>query len=103
MSDRVLIPLPGIGTLDLPREVYEASLRLAGGSPHEPAAATTDSEPLLNASEMAREPKLPKSCIYEKARTREIPSVRVGKHVRFRRSAVFAALGATASEASSRA
>jgi hypothetical protein len=27
MTDRILIPLPGIGTLELEREVYEAALR----------------------------------------------------------------------------
>lgn len=105
MSDRVLIPLPGIGTLALSAEAYHAALaegaRLNAAAPGAPQAATDD-EPLLDASELARALHLPKSCVYEKAKTREFPSVRVGKHVRFRRSAVLAALGATAPGAAGR-
>lgn len=96
VTDTVLIPLPGVGTLELSREQYEAALR-----PLTPARDTAPpvSEPLLDAAEMARLVNLPKSCVYEKARTGAIPSIRVGKHVRFNRSAVLAALSTTAQAA----
>lgn len=106
MSDRVLIPLPGIGTLALSAEAYQAALaeglRLSVSPAASPAATASDGEPLLNAGELARVLNLPKSCVYEKARIGEFPSVRVGKHVRFRRSAVLEAIGPAAPQASGR-
>ena len=106
MSDRVLIPLPGIGTLALSGEAFRAALE-AGQQTLTPQSAPTaspagDSEPLLDAAALARVLNLPKSCVYERARTGAIPSVRVGKHVRFRRVVVLAALGATAPQAGGR-
>jgi excisionase family DNA binding protein len=103
MSDRVLIPLPGIGTLSLSCEAFREALKagqdaIASERASVPAR-TSDYEPLLNAAELARALSLPKSCVYERARIGAIPSVRVGKHLRFRRSAVLEALGATAPEA----
>lgn len=106
MADRVLIPLPGIGTLALSGEAYQAALEEgARAIAARPSVQTSahDPEPLLNAGELARALSLPKSCVYEKARTGEFPSVRVGKHVRFRRSAVLAALNGTAPQAVGRA
>jgi excisionase family DNA binding protein len=58
-----------------------------------PAAVTPD-EPLLNAQEMATATNLPKSWIYQLAKGGKIPCIRTGKHVRFVRSAVIAALAA---------
>lgn len=94
MSDRVLIPLPGVGTLDLAREVYEAALRpietsrrLEEGSPPAPEMVT--------AKVLATQLSLPVSCLYEYAKAKRIPCVRVGKHVRFNPAAVLAALRAT--------
>jgi excisionase family DNA binding protein len=91
MADTVLIPLPGIGTLELPRSVYEAALKPFGATP-----APTQPEPLLDAGELAQALNLPKSCVYERARRGDFPSVRVGKHLRFRRSEVLEALGTPA-------
>jgi excisionase family DNA binding protein len=88
---RVLIPLPGIGTLDLSQEAYEAALR-----PVE-APKVTDRETLpalVNAEAVAAALSLPKSCIYEYAKAGRIPSVRAGRHVRFDLVAVRVALGA---------
>jgi excisionase family DNA binding protein len=97
----VLIPLPGVGTLELTREAYEAALRPITA---ETRATSPDAgEPLIDAEALSRSLNLPKSCVYEKARTGAIPSVRVGKHVRFRRSQVLEALGATARVAVGRA
>lgn len=100
MADVVLIPLPAVGTLELPREVYERYLRPVGANA---APQAPDSEPLLTAGEMAKALGLPKCTVYEKARTGEFPCVRVGKHVRFHRAHVLAALRPTASGATGRA
>lgn len=94
MSDRVLIPLPGVGTLSLTREAYEAAL-LPIAAP-EPAQAVQSSE-LVNAKVLSASLSLPISCIYEYARAGRIPSVRVGRHVRFNHSQVLAALKAPGS------
>jgi excisionase family DNA binding protein len=93
MSDRVLIPLPGVGTLDLAREVYEAALRpTAAPVLSEPSA---DSAELVTAKALAATTSLPVSCLYEYAKAGRIPSVRVGKHVRFNPGQVLAALRKT--------
>jgi excisionase family DNA binding protein len=93
MSDRVLIPLPGVGTLDLAREVYEAALRPIA-APASPLPAT-DSTELVTAKNLAVTTSLPVSCLYEYAKAGRIPSVRVGKHVRFHTAQVLAALRKT--------
>jgi excisionase family DNA binding protein len=87
MSDRVLIPLPGIGTLSLTREQYEAALIPAEIPREQPA-----SESLVSAKSLSAALSLPVSCIYEYAKAGRIPSVRVGRHVRFNHSQVLAAL-----------
>jgi excisionase family DNA binding protein len=87
---RVIIPLPGIGTLELSREVYEAALRpLAAATP-----AAAPSGNLVDAKALAEVFSLPVSCIYEYAKAGRIPCVRAGKHVRFDVALVRAALGA---------
>src|SRR5437879_3061244 len=93
MTDRVLIPLPGVGTLDLAREVYEAALRPI--SAPGPLAPATGSAELVTARSLAATTSLPVSCLYEYAKAGRIPSVRVGKHVRFNEAQVLAALRAT--------
>jgi excisionase family DNA binding protein len=92
----VLIPLPGIGTLELTRAAYEAALRpLAQPAP---ASAATEPAELVTAKALAHQLSLPVSSIYEFAKAGRIPSVRAGKHVRFSRSAVLAALRSNGSE-----
>ena len=105
MSDRLLVPLPDGRWLALSPEVFREALAAGDAAMGRPAAAPASSgegEALLNAGELARVLSLPKSCVYEKARSGEFPSVRVGKHLRFRRSAVLAALGSTAAQATGR-
>jgi excisionase family DNA binding protein len=92
MTDRVIIPLPGIGTLDLSREEYEAALRPL--HPTASVAATTPAATLVTARVIAESMSLPVSCVYEYAKAGRIPCVRAGKHVRFDAAAVRAALGA---------
>jgi excisionase family DNA binding protein len=89
MTTRVIIPLPGIGTLELTREAYEAALRPL----HAPPAAEAPTSKLVNAQAVAELLSLPVSCIYEYAKAGRIPCVRAGKHVRFDAAAVRAALG----------
>jgi len=93
VSDRVLIPLPGIGTLALTREAYEAAL-LPIAVPA-PLAAVQSQEELISAKVLSGSLSLPISCVYEYAKAGRIPSVRVGRHVRFNRSHVLAALRST--------
>jgi excisionase family DNA binding protein len=93
MSDLVLILLPGVGTLQLSREVYEASLvPLAATTPNPSPASVGE---LVTAKMLAITLSLPVSCIYEYAKAGRIPSVRVGKHVRFDASQVLTALRTT--------
>jgi hypothetical protein len=87
---RVLIPLPGIGTLDLSQEDYEAALRPLAVAAPEAAPATS----LVDAKALAGVLSLPVSCIYEYAKTGRIPCIRAGKHVRFDVALVRSALGA---------
>jgi excisionase family DNA binding protein len=93
VGDVVLIPLPGVGTLELSREAYVAALRpIAAPEPSAPATAATE---LVTAKALATTLSLPVSCLYEYAKAGRIPSVRVGKHVRFNASQVLATLRAT--------
>jgi excisionase family DNA binding protein len=88
MSDRVLVPLPDGRWLALAPDAFRAALE-AG------AAAMSEHGPLRRHE--AHQPE--ESCVYERARTGQIPSVRFGKHVRFRASQVLEALGAAANQA----
>ena len=90
MADRVLIPLPGVGTLSLSREAYEAALIPIAAPESAPPAPALDS--LVSAKSISAALSLPVSCIYEYAKAGRIPSVRVGRHVRFNQSQVLAAL-----------
>lgn len=90
MTDRVLIPLPGIGTLALSSEVFAAAL--AEGSKAIAAPAIPADEPLLSAAELAAALSLPKTWIEQRTRRGEIPCIRAGRWIRYNRRAVEAAL-----------
>jgi Helix-turn-helix domain len=91
VTERILIPLAGIGTLELTREAYDAALRpLAAPGAAEPL---TPAELLVSAKVLAGRLSLPVSCLYEYARAGRIPCVRVGKHLRFSPRDVLAVLG----------
>jgi hypothetical protein len=80
MTDRVLIPLPGVGTLSLSREAYEAALiPLAGPAP----SAAPPSPKLLSAEEMEASTSVPASWYATQARERRIPFRKFGRYVRF--------------------
>jgi excisionase family DNA binding protein len=93
MSDRVLIPLPGVGTLALSREAYEAAL-IPISAPVASLATSSSAtgESLVSAKVLSASLSLPVSCIYEYAKAGRIPSVRVGRHVRFNHAQVLEAL-----------
>ena len=94
MADRVLIPLPGVGTLELTREAYEAALRPIAAP--EPNVSRVEAVvPLVTAKVLAAALSLPVSCLYEYAKAKRIPCVRAGKHVRFNPAKVLEALSAT--------
>lgn len=96
MSDRVLIPLPGVGTLALTDEAYRAALAEGsklGAAPVSPGAATD--EPLMEAEQLAEVLKVPVTWLEQKAREGVIPSLEFGRWRRFRRSEVEAAVRAS--------
>jgi hypothetical protein len=96
MPDRVIIPLPGIGTLELPRDVYERALRpIVATAPTAAPAPSSGATALLDAKAAASALSLPVSWIREKARQGAIPSQRAGRYVRFDLAAVRKALSAT--------
>ena len=80
MADRVLIPLPGVGTLSLDREVYEAAL-IPIAAPA--ASAVPPVAKLLSAEEMESATSIPASWFATQARERRIPFRKLGRYVRF--------------------
>jgi excisionase family DNA binding protein len=88
MADRVLIPLPGVGTLALDRESFAAAL--AAGAEMIAAAPSTacETEPLLDAEELAAALHVPVTWIEQAARELRIPSMEFGRWRRFKRSEV---------------
>lgn len=88
-GDMILIPLPGVGTLKLARDDYEAALQPAARS--EPPAPQPR-EDLVTAKQLAIRLSLPVSSVYELAKAGRIPCIRVGRHVRFNVDAVLTQL-----------
>lgn len=86
MSDRVyIVPLPGVGTLELPEDVYQRCLRPIAVEMPSP---TANSDALVDADGLALALGVERSWVLRKARLREIPFVQVGKYVRFSVDAV---------------
>lgn len=86
MSERVLIPLPGIGTLALDGETYRAALAEGAertGAPA-PSAAVTDAEPLLDAEQAAARLNITARWLEDSARAGIIPHHKFGRFIRFR-------------------
>jgi len=83
MTDRVIIPLPGIGTLELSKEVYESALRpLSGTSQSDPVGGSATAR-LLSAEDMEEATGVPASWFATQARERRIPFRKLGRYVRF--------------------
>jgi hypothetical protein len=79
VSDRVLIPLPGLGTLDLPREVYEHHLTRQP----EPARQEQAPSEILDAEQLEARTGVPASWWMTQARERRVPFMKLGRYVRF--------------------
>jgi excisionase family DNA binding protein len=91
---RILIPLPGIGTLSLDPETYRAALAdgAARAGTHAPSPAGNDGEPLFDAEQLAAMLNIPATWLEQAAREGRIPSLQFGRWRRFRRSEVEAAV-----------
>ena len=93
MNDKVVVVLPGLGSLELTREQYDAVLRpIAAPAQRSDGTPTAAPCELVTAKEIASRFSLPLSCIYEYAKVGRIPCVRAGKHVRFNVQQVLTAL-----------
>ena len=92
MGPRVLILLPGVGTLSLDEETYRRALQEGEkfNSPAEPA--TDPNERLLDSKQLADILQVPITWIEQQAREGNIPSLSLGRRRRYRRSAVEAAI-----------
>lgn len=90
--ERVLIPLPGIGTLALDAEVYRAALAEGGRQAAHEGGNGADAEPLLDTEQLAAALNIPASWIERAALEGKIPSLQFGRWRRFRRSEVEAAV-----------
>jgi len=77
MNEHVLIPLPGLGTLSLPREVFEQHLLSPSTTP------TVPSSELVDADELQTRTGIPASCWMAQARERRVPFRKLGRYVRF--------------------
>jgi excisionase family DNA binding protein len=92
MMQRVLIPLPGVGTLALDEETYRRALE-EGARLNPPPGTTEDpNEQLLDSQQLAQILQVPVTWIEQQAREGNIPSLPFGRRRRYRRSAVEAAI-----------
>ena len=86
MTDRVLIPLPGIGTLVLDSEVYRKALAAGaelGSAPPPPPSGEPPAQKLLSDKDMEAATGIPASWFATQARERRIPFRKLGRYVRF--------------------
>jgi hypothetical protein len=84
LSDLVLIPLPGLGTLELPRSVFDQYLRMPEAlSVVAAQSAAVSNAKLLSAEAMEAATGVPASWFATQARERRIPFRKLGRYVRF--------------------
>jgi hypothetical protein len=86
MSDRVLIPIPGVGTLALSLESFTAAL-VAGGdviAGPSPSPAGSAPEPLLDADQAAAQLNVTARWLEDSARAGIVPHHKLGRFIRFR-------------------
>jgi excisionase family DNA binding protein len=89
---RVLIPLPGIGTLSLHADTYRTALAEGAAQTNTGTPGGPDNEPLFDATELAAVLDIPVTWLEQAAREGRIPSLQFGRWRRFRRSEVEAAV-----------
>jgi excisionase family DNA binding protein len=92
VGQRVLILLPGIGTLSLEEETYRRALE--EGAKFSIAAESADdpNEKLLDSQQLSEVLQIPVTWIEQQAREGNIPSLSFGRRRRFHRSSVEAAI-----------
>ena len=99
MTDRVLVPVAGLGVLALEPETFAAALAaVAAFAPRPAATPAAGDEPLLDADALAGALNVPVTWVESAARTGKIPAIYCGRYPRFRRTAVEAALARDAGE-----
>jgi excisionase family DNA binding protein len=92
VSQRVLIPLPGIGTLALEEDAYRRALEEGAKFHPNPESTPDPNERLLDSQQLADILQVPVTWIEQQAREGNIPSLPFGRRRRYRRSAVEAAI-----------
>jgi len=92
MSDRMLIPIAGLGVLAMSREAFAAAL--AEGATltvaAAPSVAASAPEPLLDADQAAAQMNVTARWLEDSARAGIIPHHKLGRFIRFRVSEVAA-------------
>lgn len=87
MADLIFLPLPGVGTLAMTREQFDAALNAGRDVVARPAVqaapAATHEPRLLNARELEEATGVPQSWWMAQARERRIPFRKIGRRVRF--------------------
>jgi hypothetical protein len=88
MADRVLIPLPGVGTLALSGDAYREALAEGAKLSASPAPSPAVREPLLDADQAAAQLSVSARWLEDSARAGIIPHIKLGKFTRFRVSEI---------------
>jgi hypothetical protein len=86
MPDIVVIPFPGIGTLAMTREQFNAALtagRELAVPAHFPQLRSAPAEELVDADSLETRTGVPASWWMAQARERRIPFRKIGRRVRF--------------------
>ena len=92
MGQRLLIPLPGVGTLALDEETYRRALEEGAKFNLRPQSSEDPNESRLDAKQLADVLQVPVTWIEQQAREGNIPSLPFGRRRRYRRSAVESAI-----------
>lgn len=96
MTDRVLICLPDGRWLALSAEVFRDALQSGAelAAPSAVSTASPASSALVTADEIAEATQMSRSTVYELTKAGVLPSVRVGRRIRFDREKVLTTLAA---------
>jgi hypothetical protein len=92
MMQRVLILLPGVGTLALDEQAYRRALEEGARFNPLPEPTEDPNEQLLDSQQLAQILQVPVTWIEQQAREGNTPSLPFGRRRRYRRSAVEAAI-----------
>lgn len=87
IADHIVIPLPGLGTLELPSEVFDKHLLRTQNSS---VKGEQPSPELLDANQLEKRTGIPASWWAAQARERRVPFHKFGRYVRFDITEIFA-------------